>query len=131
MIATTKYKAADLPGDIDLLLPWFVTGRLSTGEARRVRAALVRDPRLARDYAAIREEYNETIQLHDALGGPSSRAMHNLFAAIESEPPRRHEGQRGAARGLAVLSPRLLVVAAVTALIVLLVQAVMLGVRVL
>lgn len=129
MIATTKRKPAQVPGDIELLLPWFVTGRLGASEARQVRAALARNPELACDCAAIQEEYNETILLHDALGGPSPRAMHNLFSAIESEPLRQR-GRPGAARWLDALSPRLLAFAALTALIVLLAQAVVFGARI-
>ncbi len=131
MIATTKSKPVEVPCEAELLLPWLVTGRLGTAEARRVRAALARDPDLARDYTAVQEEYNETILLHDALGGPSPRAMHNLFTAIESEPLPARARKGRAARMLAALSPPLLAFAAAAALIVLLVQAAVFGARVL
>ena len=71
------------------LLPWHAAGTLSTRDARRVEEALARDPKLAKQYAAIREEYAETIGLNESLGAPSSRAMQKLFAAIDAEPARR------------------------------------------
>lgn len=126
-----KRNPVDLPGDIELSLPWFVTGQLNAAETRRVRAALARDPELARDYAAAREEYRETALLHDALGGPSPRAMQTLFAAIESEP-RRARPQRTFASWLpAALSPSVLTWVAAAALLVLLVQAAAIGLKIL
>jgi len=54
---------------------------------RRVDEALARNPELARQYAVIREEYAETIDLNESLGAPSSaQAMQKLFAAIDVEP---------------------------------------------
>lgn len=131
MIVTTKRKPVDVPREAELLLPWLVTGRLGAADTRRLRAALARDPDLARDYAAVQEEYNEAILLHDALGGPSPRAMRNLFAAIESEPPREHARREGAAHGFAALSPRLIAFAAAAALITLVAQAAVFGARIL
>ena len=71
----TKCKSAQMPGNAELLLPWLATGRLNAAEARRVRAALARDPELARDYAAVQDERQAAIALHDELGAPSPRAM--------------------------------------------------------
>lgn len=55
MIVTTKRKPVDVPREAELLLPWLVTGRLGAADTRRLRAALARDPDLARDYAAVQE----------------------------------------------------------------------------
>lgn len=109
MIVTTGRKSAEAPGEEQLLLPWLATGRLAAAEARRVRKALARDPVLAGDYAAVQEEYNETNLFHEALGAPSPRAKHNLFAAIEAEPPRMRKRHDAAAPRFAALSPRLMV----------------------
>jgi hypothetical protein len=77
------------PSEIELLLPWHAAGTLNARDAKRVEEALARDPALAKKYAAIREEYAETIGLNESLGAPSARAMQKLFAAIDAEPARQ------------------------------------------
>jgi anti-sigma factor RsiW len=77
------------PSEIEVLLPWHAAGTLNARDAKRVEDALASDPDLARQYAAIREEYAETIGLNESLGAPSARAMTKLFAAIEGEPARK------------------------------------------
>ena len=86
MMALSKKILEQEPGDIELLLPWHAAGTLSARDARRVEEALASDPDLARQYAVIREEYAETIDLNESLGAPSVRAIENLFAAIDAEP---------------------------------------------
>src|SRR6201986_3014563 len=87
MMATSK-KMLDEPGEIELLLPWHAAGTLNARDARRVEEALERDPALAKQYAAIRGEYEETIHLNESLAAPAARAMQKLFAAIDAEPAR-------------------------------------------
>jgi anti-sigma factor RsiW len=77
------------PSEIEVLLPWHAAGTLNARDAKRVEEALASDPDLARQYAAIREEYAETIGLNESLGAPSARAMTKLFAAIDGEPARK------------------------------------------
>jgi anti-sigma factor RsiW len=77
------------PSEIEMLLPWHATGTLNARDAKRVEDALASDPDLARQYAAIQEEYAETIGLNESLGAPSARAMTKLFAAIDGEPARK------------------------------------------
>jgi hypothetical protein len=74
---------------IEDLLPWRAAGTLSRGETQRVDAALAADPELARRYAIVREEVTQTVQLNEALGTPSSRALDVLFAKIDAEPSRK------------------------------------------
>src|ERR1700745_1082269 len=88
MMAMSK-KMADEPGEIEMLLPWHPAATLNARDARRVEEALARNPELAKQYAAIREEYAETIHLNESLGAPSARAMQKLFAAIDGEPVRK------------------------------------------
>lgn len=71
--------------EAEALLPWYATGTLGARDARQLIVALARDPELAEEYAAVREEYAETIRLNESLGAPSPRAMQNLFAAIDAE----------------------------------------------
>ena len=89
MMATSKKMLEQEPSEIEMLLPWHAAGTLDARDARRVDEALARDPVLARQYAAIREEYAETIDLNESLGAPSARAMQKLFAAIDAEPARK------------------------------------------
>src|ERR1700721_3046420 len=88
MMATRKKMLEQEPSEMEMLLPWHAAGTLNARDARRVDDALARDPELARQYAAIREEYAETIGLNESLGAPSVRAMQKLFAAIDAEPAR-------------------------------------------
>jgi len=78
--------------EIEALLPWHAAGTLSRRDADLLERALARDSELARRYDLVRQELAETIQLNEALGAPSARAMEKLFAAIDAEEagaPRR------------------------------------------
>jgi len=131
MMATSKKMVEQDPGEIEALLPWRAAGTLNATDARRVDEALARDPALARQYAAIQEEYSATIELNESLGGPSPRAMQKLFAAIDAEPARHAAaaaGLSGRFTGFfAGLSPRALVWAASLAGLALLLQAGLIG----
>jgi hypothetical protein len=95
---------------IELLLPWHAAGTLNSRDANEVEKTLAQDKGLARRFAMMREEMNETILLNETLGAPSARAMENLFKAIDKEP----KGVRSrAASGLGawlkdLFTPRLL-----------------------
>jgi hypothetical protein len=131
MMATSTKKLNQEPDEIELLLPWYATGTLSARDTRRVDEALARDPELARQYAVIREEYAETIDLNESLGAPSSRAMQKLFAAIDAEPaptPRTSFDIAAFFTGFfARLSPRTLAWSASLAALLLLLQAGVIG----
>src|SRR3569833_1874861 len=86
MMALSRKMLEQEPGEIELLLPWYAAGSLNPGDMKRVEEALARDPELGRQYAAIQQEYAETIALNETLGAPSVRAMQKLFAAIKAEP---------------------------------------------
>jgi hypothetical protein len=74
------------PTELEALLPFHAAGTLSLRDARKLDEALAADPELARQYAAVKDEYTETILLNESLGAPSSRAMQKLFAAIDAKP---------------------------------------------
>jgi anti-sigma factor RsiW len=118
------------PSEIELLLPWHAAGTLNARDARRVEEALASDPALARQYAAVRGEYEETIHLNESLGAPSARAMQKLFAAIDAEPARATGSLPLSARVatfFASLSPRTLAWSASLGAIALLLQAGIIG----
>lgn len=131
MMAMSKRIPDQEPSEIESLLPWHAAGTLNARDTRRVDDALASDPELARQYAAIREEYAETILLNESLGAPSSRAMQKLFAAIDAEPARKsypslHISAR-VAGFFASLSPRTLATAAAVGALALLLQAGVIG----
>jgi len=131
MMAASKQMLEQEPGDIEMLLPWYAAGTLNARDARRVEEALARDPDLAKQYAVIREEYAETIDLNESLGAPSARAMQKLFAAIDAEPaPQPSASLNLAARVsgfFASLSPRTLAWSASLGALALLLQAGVIG----
>jgi anti-sigma factor RsiW len=131
MMAFSKKMADQEPGEIEALLPWHAAGTLNARDTRRVDEALANNPELARQYAAIREEYAETILLNESLGAPSSRAMQKLFAAIDAEPKRKPYASLNVSARIAEffarLSPRTLATAAAVAAVALLLQAGVIG----
>jgi hypothetical protein len=131
MMAMSKKMLEQEPSEIELLLPWHAAGTLNPRDARRVEEALARDPALARQYAAIREEYAETIDLNESLGAPSARAMHKLFAAIDAEPARQPSASRNISARFfgffAGLSPRALAWSGSLGALVVLLQAGVIG----
>ena len=131
MAASNKKVQGQDPDDVEMLLPWHAAGTLNARDARRVEDALASDPELARQYAVIREEYAETIDLNESLGAPSARAMQKLFAAIDAEPERKPSA--GARMSASVseffskLSPRTLAWSSGLGAIVVLLQAGVIG----
>ncbi|MDA9434343.1 hypothetical protein [Bradyrhizobium sp. CCBAU 51627] len=130
MMALSKKMLAQEPSEIEMLLPWHAAGTLNARDARRVEEALASDPELAKQYAAIRGEYEETIHLNESLGAPSARAMQKLFAAIDAEPARAAGSLPLSARVAAFfasLSPRTLAWSAGLGAIALVLQAGIIG----
>jgi anti-sigma factor RsiW len=131
MMATSKKMLEQDPSEIEMLLPWHAAGTLNPRDARRVDEALARDPELARQYAVIREEYAETIDLNESLGAPSARAMQTLFAAIDAEPAGKPSRSRSISARIAgffaSLSPRTLAWSSSLGALALLLQAGVIG----
>jgi anti-sigma factor RsiW len=131
MKALRKKMLEQEPSELEMLLPWYAAGTLNARDARRVEEALARDSELAKQYAVIREEYAETIDLNESLGAPSARAMQKLFAAIEAEPAREPSFSLNLASRVsgffASLSPRTLAWSASLGALALLLQAGLIG----
>ncbi|HEY5063944.1 MAG TPA: hypothetical protein VIJ04_03820 [Xanthobacteraceae bacterium] len=132
MMAMSNKMSEHESSEIEMLLPWHAAGTLNPRDARRVEEALARDPALVKQYAAIREEYAETIGLNESLGAPSARAMQKLFAAIDAEPERKPSVSRTVSARVtgffASLSPRTLAWSGSLAALALLLQAGVIGV---
>ena len=128
-MALSKKMLEQQPREIETLLPWHAAGTLNVRDSRRVEEALARDPELARQFAVVREEYAETIDLNESLGAPSVRAMQKLFAAIDAEPPPQPSVNLSSrvSAFFASLSPRTLAWSASLGALVLLLQAGVIG----
>ena len=124
---TKKNEAEELPGDVELLLPWHAAGTLSRRDVQRVEQALANDNELATRYALVREELGEAIRLNETLGAPSARAMQNLFAKIDAEPVRQPKASFNLTAWLTDLvtgfSPRTLAYGATAAALAIVLQA--------
>lgn len=122
----------DEPQEIEALLPWYAAGTLEAHEAQRVEDALRQDVALQKQYAAIREEFAETVALNEKLGAPSSRALQKLMVAIEAEPARASSATAASRPGrfagfFASLSPRTLAWSASFGALAVVVQAGLIG----
>jgi anti-sigma-K factor RskA len=126
---TTFAKAGPLPGDIEMLLPWYAAGTLDRRAAARVEAVLTHDAELARHYEFVREELAETIYVNESLGAPTGRPGDRLAAALAAETATAAGRESGLARWrrlgnwLTELSPRALKWSATMAALALLLQA--------
>lgn len=116
--------------DISLLLPWYAAGTLSTGETRRVAAAIARDPELAKRLDDIRDEAAETLAVNESIGAPSRRVADKLFAGIDAEiakNPRAYAPKFSLSNWFAekaeAMRPRTLAYAAAAAAVVIALQA--------
>jgi hypothetical protein len=124
--------------DIELLLPWYATGRLGPADTERVRRALAGDAELRRCLDLVREEQAETVLANEAVAAPPARLRDDLFARIDADesqrvPPRaaaatpRRSLAEWLAAAVAALSPRTLAWTAAGLCVVFLLQAGVIG----
>ncbi len=117
--------------EIEAMLPWFVTDRLTSSEQTHLAACFEAYPSAASHVALAREERIISIIVNEAIAGPSSSALDRLMTAVAATPqPRRwivpsvasiwHQ----AAAFFAGFSPRTLGIAAATAAFILAAQAI-------
>jgi len=71
--------------EIELLLPWYVTGALSADEKADVESHLARHPEAAAQLSLIAEEREATIEANEALDAVSAGALDRLLNQIEAE----------------------------------------------
>ncbi|MFY8151338.1 MAG: hypothetical protein ACOVOI_04545, partial [Hyphomicrobiales bacterium] len=70
--------------ELELLLPFYATGRISAADKARVEAALAADAELALRLDIIRDDMAETTLLNESLGAPSPRVLDRLMAGVEA-----------------------------------------------
>ncbi len=119
--------------EMELLLPWYATGRLSDSEKRQVEAWLEGNAEAQSHLALIREEMALTIESNENLGVAGAGSLHRLMAAIEAEGDARPQSdpQGGFLERLAGflggLSPQVYATALAACLILLIAQAGIIG----
>jgi anti-sigma-K factor RskA len=85
--------------EIELLLPWYVMGRLDAADTARVEAALARDPSLERQFRLIREEFDESVAGNAAIADrPASKADRLMADVAKRRQPARRPAPRAVPR---------------------------------
>jgi len=68
--------------EIEMLLPWYATGRLSSADMAKVESYLARYPEVARQLDLVRDEQEQSVTANEALGSPPAGAIDRLMAAL-------------------------------------------------
>jgi AcrR family transcriptional regulator len=123
--------------EIEALLPWYVSGRLDANSRARVERYMKAHPEIREHLALAREESDATVTANEAIPAPGAQALDRLRAGIAAHPRRKSLGaileqisERFADWIAGFAPPRLALVAAAAALVVML-QAAAIGALVL
>jgi anti-sigma factor RsiW len=73
--------------EIEMLLPWYVTGRLDAADLAKMEAYLAAHPEVAHQLDLARSERDETVAANEALGLPSAAATARLMASLPAARP--------------------------------------------
>src|SRR5262245_43945205 len=68
--------------EIEMLLPWYVMGRLDRDDVERVEAYLARDEGLQRQLQLIREEHEQSTRGNEAIASRPACNVDRLRAAV-------------------------------------------------
>ena len=97
----------ELPSEVEALLPWYLTGRLSSEDRAKVATAIENDEDFSLQMRLIEEDRDATILLNEELGAPSSAAWDRIAAVVAAEPRRLPVSERLARwLGLGAGAPR-------------------------
>lgn len=73
--------------EIEMLLPWYVTGKLDREDLARVEAYLAAHPEAARQLDLARAERDQSVAGNEALGAPSAGAAAHVMASLSAATP--------------------------------------------
>jgi anti-sigma factor RsiW len=73
--------------EIEMLLPWYVTGRLDADDLARVERYLAAHPEVGRQLDLVRAEREQSVAANEALGAPSAGATARLMASLAAARP--------------------------------------------
>jgi hypothetical protein len=118
--------------EIEMLLPWYVTGRIDAADRAKVEAWIARDPGLARQLEIIKDERHAVAIAAEAIQLPRHMSAQSMLATI----PERPAGMAGVMawltggidRTIASFSPAGLRWAAAAAVLLIVMQAAGIGV---
>src|ERR687887_1538062 len=77
------------PQDVEELLPWYVTGRVSREEARGIEAALKTMPDLADKLAQVQREREAVARAAEAVEPAPPETLQRLLQQVETTRQRR------------------------------------------
>jgi len=83
--------------EIEMLLPWYVTGRLDRADLAKVEGYLARHPQLRRQLDLVRAEQEQTVRVNEALGAPSAGAIDRMMASLPAHRQGRSPWRAGTA----------------------------------
>ncbi|NNE23423.1 MAG: hypothetical protein HKN11_12520 [Rhizobiales bacterium] len=69
--------------DIEMLLPWYVTGKLEASDRARVEAYLAAYPEMASQLEMISDELDATVEANEMAGAPSAGALNRLLDEVD------------------------------------------------
>jgi hypothetical protein len=72
---------------IEMLLPWYVTGRLDRADRARVEGYLARYPDVAAQLDLVQAECEQSVRGNEALGAPPAGALDRLMASLPTARP--------------------------------------------
>lgn len=84
---TTDEMAPTEREEMEMLLPWYVTGKLDASDRERVATYLKRHPAMALQLDLVRDEMQETITANEATTMPPARGVEDLMARVAAETP--------------------------------------------
>jgi anti-sigma factor RsiW len=119
--------------EIEMLLPWYVTGKLAPADRDRVETYLVTHPSAALALERVRAERQQTVVANEALIPPSADAFMALSGAGSQRPPNiiRRASRSPLAQGVLEFfrraSPQQLRMAALASAALVIVQAAAIG----
>jgi hypothetical protein len=119
------------PSEVELLLPWYVTGRLDATDRARVEAFLAAHPEMRDQLALVREERDQSVRDNEALGHPSPQSLDRLMTSLTRDPWSIGSVRGKITRFFAAPTPGGVRWAAAAAALLLLVQAAVIGILIL
>jgi anti-sigma factor RsiW len=81
---------SDIPterDEIEMLLPWFVTGKLDATDHARVEAFLIREPAMRKQLDLVRDEQDQSRQVNQSITAPRSLSVERGIAYITAKQP--------------------------------------------
>ena len=82
--------------EIEMLLPWYATGRLGRADMAKVESYLARHPEVGRQLDLVRSEQEEAVAANEVLGSPPAGAVDRLIASLPGARQSRSPFRLGA-----------------------------------